>query len=99
MSRLETYTEQLLRLAVRFVAVGDHDQRRVLHRRLLQQLARVATHGNALAAALRMPKHARLSRAGLHFIAIGGSAFSDDALVGIGSRDRGDADSFADPWN
>ena len=30
----------VVQLAVQFVAVGDHDQRRVLHRRLLQQLAR-----------------------------------------------------------
>ena len=43
-----------------------------------------------------MPEHARLSRAGLHFVAVGGSAFADAWLIGIGSRDRGDADGFAD---
>lgn len=64
-------------MAVQFVAVGRHDQRRVLHRRLLQQLTRVAAHGNALAAALRVPEHAGLSRAGLHFVAVGGSAFAN----------------------
>ena len=90
------HAELLVQLAVQFVAVGDHDQRRVLHRRLLQQLARVAAHGNALAAALRVPEHARLSRAGLHFVAVGGSAFADGITAGIGSRDRGDADGFAD---
>ena len=86
----------MVQLAVQFVAVGDHDQRRVLHRRLLQQLARVAAHGNALAAALRVPEHTCFSTAGLHLVAVGGSAFADDWIVGIGSRDRGDADGFAD---
>jgi len=53
----------------------------------MQQLARVGAHGNALAAALRVPEHARFSRAGLHFIfcerqgasrrSVGGSAFAD----------------------
>ena len=32
------HAELLVQLAVQFVAVGDHDQRWVLHRRLLQQL-------------------------------------------------------------
>jgi len=68
-------------LAVQFVAVGHHYQRGVLHRRLLQQLARVAAHGYALAAALRVPEYARLSRAGLHFVAVGGSAFADGVFV------------------
>ena len=86
----------VVQLAVQFVAVGDHDQRRVLHRRLLKQLARVAAHGNALAAALRVPEHARLARAGLHFVTPTGSFFTNDIIVGIGSRDRGDADGFAD---
>ena len=65
----------VVQLAVQFVAVGDHDQRRVLHRRLLQQLARIAAHGYALA--LPVPEHARLVRAGLCLVAIGGSAFAD----------------------
>ena len=55
------HAELLVQLSVQFVAVGDHDQRRVLHRRLLQQLARIATHGNALC------QNTRLSRAGFHF--------------------------------
>ena len=62
-------------VVVQFVAVGDHDQRRVLHRRLLQQLARIAAHGYALA--LPVPEHARLVRAGLCLVATGGSAFAD----------------------
>jgi hypothetical protein len=67
-------------LAVQFVTVGNHDQRRVLHRRFLQQLARVAAHGNGLAAALRVPKHARLSRSGLQFVTVSGLAFADGVL-------------------
>ena len=63
---------------------GDHDQRRVLHRSLLQQFARVAAHGNALSAALRVPEHARLSRAGLHLVAVGGSAFVDGVVRILG---------------
>ncbi len=44
----------------------------------------------------RVPEHARLSRAGLHHVAVGGSAFADNVVVRIGSRDRGGADGFAD---
>ena len=79
-----------------YFAAHIRSECRVLHRWLLQQLARVAAHGNALATALRVPEHARLSRAGLHLVAVGGSTFADDWIVGIGSRDRGDADGFAD---
>ncbi len=45
-------------LVVQVVAVGEDDERRVLHRRLLDELAGVEGHREALAAALRVPDDA-----------------------------------------
>ena len=56
--------ELLVKLPVEIVAIRHHDQRRVVHLRLLQELARVAAHRDALARALRVPEDARLARAG-----------------------------------
>ena len=47
------------KLVVQVVAVRQHHQRRVLHGRMPHDLPRVEQHGKALAAALRMPHHAR----------------------------------------
>jgi hypothetical protein len=68
--------------------LGDDDQRQVLHRRLQQQLARIAAHRNALAAALRASEHARLSRTALHLVTEGDSVFVNDIIVGISSHER-----------
>ena len=48
-------------LVVEVVAVGQHDERRVLHRRVLDDLARIERHQQALARALRVPDHADLA--------------------------------------
>ena len=48
-------------LVVQIVAVGQHDQRRVLHRRVLDDLAGIERHQQALARALRVPDHADLA--------------------------------------
>ena len=45
-------------LVVEIVAVGQHDQRRVLHRRVPDDARGVEEHREALAAALRVPDHA-----------------------------------------
>ena len=66
LEKITCHAEMVVQLAVQFVGGGDHDQRRVLHRGLLQLLACVAVDGNAHAAALRVPAHAHLSRARLH---------------------------------
>lgn len=65
------------------------------HRRLPQQLVHVAASGDALAAVPRVAEHARLSRAGLHFVAVGGSAFAD-CVVRIDSGDSGEMNGYAD---
>jgi hypothetical protein len=84
-------------LAVQVVAVGHHHQRRVLHLRLLQQLARIAGHGDALARTLRVPHHARLARTRLHLFAIGGAFFVhlQQPLSGILRGDHRGAHRFA----
>ena len=48
-------------LVVEIVAVGQHDQRWVLHRRVLDDLAGVERHQQALAGALRVPDDADLA--------------------------------------
>ena len=55
------HAERAEELIVEIVAVGQHDQRRVLHRRMLDDLARVERHQQALAGALRVPDHADLA--------------------------------------
>ena len=61
------FAQQILRqrkdakqLAVEVIAVGDDDNRRILHRRFLHHPRREAGHGDALAAALCMPDHPTL---------------------------------------
>ena len=49
--------EDVEQLIVEVVAVGQHDQRRVRQRRMLNDLAGVEQHRQALAAALRVPDH------------------------------------------
>ena len=56
--------ELLEKLPVEIVAIRHHDQRRVVHLRLLQKLPRVATHRDAFARALGVPEDARFARAG-----------------------------------
>ena len=51
----------LIQLPVQVVTVSDHDNGRILHRRLLHQLAGKAHHGNALARALGVPDDAALA--------------------------------------
>ena len=55
------HAEGAEQLIVEIVAVGQHDQRRVLHRRVLDDLARIEGHQQALAGALRVPDHADLA--------------------------------------
>ena len=50
--------ERAEELVVEVVAVGEHDQRRVRHLRLLHELAGVEGHREALAAALGVPDDA-----------------------------------------
>ncbi|EXI72987.1 MAG: hypothetical protein AW07_02919 [Candidatus Accumulibacter sp. SK-11] len=52
-------------LVVEVVAVGEHDQRRVLHRRLADDSSGVERHRQAFARALRVPHHAHAPVAGL----------------------------------
>jgi hypothetical protein len=52
-------------LVVEVVAVGEHDERRVAHRRLADDAAGVERHRQALARALRVPHHAHAHVAGL----------------------------------
>jgi hypothetical protein len=54
--------EDAEQLPVEVVAVGDDDDRRVLHQRVLHDARGKAGHGDALAAALRMPDDAALVR-------------------------------------
>ena len=44
-------------LVVEIVAVGQHHQRRIFHRRMLDDLAGIKSHQQALARALRVPDH------------------------------------------
>jgi hypothetical protein len=50
-------------LLVEVVAVGEHHQRRVLHRRVQHHAPRVERHRQALARALRVPHHAHAAAA------------------------------------
>ena len=52
-------------LVVEVVAVGEHDEGRVLHRRLADDAPGVERHRQALARALRVPDHAHAPVAGL----------------------------------
>ena len=47
------------KLVVEIVAVRQHDERRVLHRRVPHHARGEEEHGETLAAALRVPDHAR----------------------------------------
>jgi hypothetical protein len=53
------------KLVVEVVAVGQHHQRRVLHRRMPHHAGGEEQHGETLAAALRVPDHARAAVARL----------------------------------
>ena len=53
--------ERAEQLVVEVVAVGQHDERRVRHRRVLDDLAGVECHQQALARALGVPDHADLA--------------------------------------
>ena len=55
------HAEGAEQLVVEVVAVGQHDQGRVLHRRVLDDLPGVEGHQQALAGALRVPDHADLA--------------------------------------
>ena len=55
------HAERAEQLVVQIVAVGQHDQRRVLHRRMLDDLARIERHQQALAGTLGVPDHANLA--------------------------------------
>jgi hypothetical protein len=57
--------ERAEELVVEVVAVGEHDQGRVLHRRLADDAPGVEGHGQALARALRVPDDANAPVAGL----------------------------------
>ena len=45
------------KLIVEIIAIGQHHQRRILHRRLPDQTSGVEQHRKTLAAALRVPDH------------------------------------------
>lgn len=62
-------------LAVEVVAVGDDDDGRILHRRVLHHAGGKAGHGDALAAALGMPDHAAL-------VSAAGARCGNDAVDG-----------------
>lgn len=47
------------KLVMEVVAVGQHHQRRVLHRRMPHHAGGEEEHGETLAAALRVPDHTR----------------------------------------
>lgn len=53
------------KLVVEIVAVGKHHQRRALHRRMPHHTGGEEEHGKTLAAALRVPDHARATVARL----------------------------------
>ncbi len=53
--------ERAEELVIEIVAVGEHDDRRILHRWLADDAARVERHRQALARALRVPYHADAS--------------------------------------
>ncbi len=57
-------------LAVQVVAIRHHQQGRVIHFRLLQQLPGITTHRNTLTRALSMPHHTSLFAAGHHLIPV-----------------------------
>ena len=59
--QVATAREGAEELVVEVVAVGDDDDGRVGHQRLLHHARREAGHGDALAAALRVPDHATLA--------------------------------------
>ncbi len=76
----------LEKLAVQIRAVSHHHQGGIVHLRLLQQFARIAGHGDALARTLGVPHHPRLARAGQHFVSIACPILSLPVLRGL----RGD---------
>ena len=74
-------TEQL---AVEVIAVGDDNDGRVLHRRFLHHAGGKAGHGDALAAALRMPDHATFltaTRARGSNILVDGGAYGVELVI------------------
>src|SRR5690606_36498718 len=65
--------ESFVELSVEVVAVGDHDDRRVLHLRLLDEFPGVANHGDALARSLRVPNDAGFARTGHDLVLVTGA--------------------------
>jgi len=55
------HAERCKQLVIQIVAVGQHNQRRVLHGRMLDDLARIECHQEALARPLGVPDHAGLA--------------------------------------
>ncbi len=75
LGRCEHLLEQLV---VEVVAVGEHHQRRVVHRRIPHHLARVPQHLEGLARALRVPHHAAAT---ISFRSRGGHSFVDSTAA------------------
>ena len=69
-------------LIIQIVTVGQHHQRRVLHRRLADYPRREKQHGETLAAALRVPHHARATVAGFATVHAAGPV-----MAGVLTRD------------
>ena len=57
--------ERAEELVVEIIAVGDDNDRGILHRRVQDHAPGVKSHGQALARSLRVPHHAHASVAGL----------------------------------
>src|SRR6266404_2670181 len=51
--------ERVKKLAVQIVAVGEHEDGGILHRRVLDDFSGIENHGKTFAAALRVPDDTR----------------------------------------
>ena len=85
-------------MPVEIITIGDDDDRRVLHLRLLHELGDETRHRDALARTLRVPDDAALSRTRLDPLAIGGARILDEIRfrLGLGCRDYGHSDRLPD---
>src|SRR5450755_3603005 len=83
-------------LIVEVVAIGEHDERGILHLRMLDDFSGVEDHREALAAALRMPDHTGalvpILRGGFEG---GGDGFVDGVILMIGGHLLVDVHSVA----
>ena len=68
--------EGLIQLAIEIITVRHHDDGRIVHLRLLQQLTRITDHGNTLTRTLGVPNHTRLARTRHYLVAIGRTLLS-----------------------